>query len=196
MSESSKYGVILADPAWQFRVWNKDTGQGRSAEAHYRTMPLEDMKRLPIADLAAPNCALLMWAVWPSLPDAIALGQAWGFEYKTIGFDWIKTRAKAHQRFVTLDDSRNYHMGMGYYTRANTEPCLLFTRGRVKRLSKAVRMLVVAPVQEHSRKPDEVHKRIEQLFGGPYLEMFARRPFPGWDLWGNEVESTVQIEAK
>jgi N6-adenosine-specific RNA methylase IME4 len=84
-------------------------------------------------------------------------------------------------------DDADVQIGCGYWTRSNTEPCLLATRGAPKRLNADVRMAIIAPRREHSRKPDEVHDRIERLVAGPYLELFARRPRPGWTVWGNEV---------
>lgn len=195
MSDTHTFGAILVDPPWSFRVWNRDTGSGRSAESHYPTMSMPDLLAMPVGSLAGPDCALFMWTCWPTLPEALALGAAWGFKYKTVAFDWTKTRERAHGKFVTLDDTRNWHMGMGYWTRANSEPCLLFTRGKPKRLSKGVRELIVAPVREHSRKPDEQYERIEQLVAGPYLELFARHRRDGWSAWGNQVESDVVLRA-
>ncbi len=101
----------------------------------------------------------------------------WGFEYKTAAFTWAKTTSKD-----------NWHFGCGYWTRANAELCLLGTRGTPKRLSRAVRQLLISPVREHSRKPDETHERIERLVAGPYLELFARQSRPGWTTWGNEAD--------
>ena len=190
---SGKYGAILADPPWRYQVWNRDTGLGRSAESHYSTMNWLDIAAIPVSDLALPDCCLFMWATGPLLPQALGLGAAWGFTYKSFGFDWTKTRAKAHTRFVTLDDTANWHFGMGYWTRANTEICLLFTKGHPKRLDAGVRELIVAPVREHSRKPDEVYGRIERLVAGPYVELFARHRREGWDAWGNEIESNVEL---
>lgn len=171
------YGAILVDPPWQFRVWNRDTGQGRSAEAHYPTLSLADLIALPVRELAVADCALFMWATWPTLPEALALGAAWGFEYKTCAFLWAKQTRRVQAWF----------MGLGYWTRANTEPCLLFTRGRPRRKARSVRQLIVAPVREHSRKPDEQYARIEALVDGPYLELFARHWRPGWVVWGNQT---------
>jgi len=189
-----RYKVIYADPAWNFEVWSRDTGAGRSAEAHYPTMTLDELKALPVNDLADNDCALFMWSVWPRLPDAIALGESWGFEYKTLAFDWLKRTSTGE----------HWHMGMGYWTRANSEPCLLFTRGNPKRRSKGVRQLIVdvgqqslfppmvQPVSVHSAKPFEAYERIEALLDGPYLELFARVKYPGWDVWGNEAPDSIQ----
>lgn len=192
-SVAGRYGVILADPPWSFRLWSQDTGAGRAAASHYSTMTLDDLKALPVGELAAPDCALFMWAVWPSLPDAFELGRAWGFEYKTLAFDWLKRSPTGAK----------WHMGLGYWTRANSEPCLLFTRGAPKRKSAAVRQLIVedgqltlfdplvAAVGAHSAKPHAQYGRIESLLDGPYLELFARNSALGWDAWGNEAPNCI-----
>jgi N6-adenosine-specific RNA methylase IME4 len=151
------------------------------AERHYKTMSLADIKSLPIGDLAADNSALFMWAVDCMLPEALELGAAWGFTFKTVGFTWAKEKAK----------SAGWHIGLGYWSRGNPEMCLLFTRGAPKRQSASVRQLIVAPRREHSRKPDETYDRIEALLPGPYLELFARTRRAGWDAWGNQVPDSV-----
>lgn len=172
------YGAILVDPPWAFKVWSKDTGQGRSAEAHYPTMQPHELAALPVRDLAVKDCALFMWATWPVLPQALALGAAWNFEYKTAAFVWAKT----------LRSGFGWFFGMGYYTRANTEFVLLFTRGAVKRKERNVRQLIVAPFTRHSEKPSEQYRRIERLVEGPYIELFARQRRDGWDALGNEID--------
>lgn len=177
-----KYGAILADPPWAFRVWNKDSGQGRSAEAHYSTMSMNDIAALPVGEWAADDCALFCWACWPSIADAIDIVGQWGFTYKTMGFMWVKGEG-----LPMFPDDITTQMGMGYWTRANTEPCILATRGSPKRLHADVRQVIIDRRREHSRKPDEIYDRIERLVGGPYLEMFARQTKVGWDAWGNEV---------
>lgn len=170
-----KYAVIYADPPWTFQVWSGE-GKDRAAENHYPTMTQAEIEALPIADLAADDCALFLWAVWPQLPEALAVIKAWGFEYKTCAFVWAKS-TKDGERFAT---------GMGYWTRANSEVCLLATRGSPKRLNADVHQ-IVSPRTEHSRKPDEVAERIERLVNGPYIELFARRPREGWHVWGNQA---------
>lgn len=172
------YEVIYADPPWTFQVWNKDTGSGRSAESHYPTLNREELRSLNVQSLANRDCALLLWSVMPNLPEAISLGEAWGFKYKTCVFTWVKQ---------TITQTK-WHIGMGYYTRANAELCLLFTKGHVKRKSKAVRQLIVAPVTKHSAKPHEAYERIEALFHGPYVELFARNTREGWTSIGNEID--------
>ena len=189
---TEKYGAILADPPWRFRTWNKaeaikrrGSGTNVSASVHYSTMLVEDVAALPVADLAAEDCALFLWCCWPTLEDAWSVLKSWGFEYKTCAFDWMKAHAGQVEMFR---DDIDPLMGMGYWTRANSEPCLLATRGNPKRLNADVRQGIIAPRREHSRKPDGVHERIERLVAGPYLELFARQRRPGWDCWGNETE--------
>lgn len=172
-----KYSVIYADPPWSFDVWS-GAGKDRAAENHYPTMSQSDIEALPVADLAADDCALFMWAVMPQLPEALAVIKAWGFEYKTCAFVWVK-QTKDEERFAT---------GMGYWTRANAEICLLATRGSPARLNADVHQVVMTPRMEHSKKPAEIPERIERLVPGPYLEMFARQPREGWDVWGNQAE--------
>jgi len=136
-----------------------------------------------IKQLAADDCALFPWAVWPE-PGVLQVIAAGGFDYKTAGFIWVKTTENAER--ITLNDE-GLHWGMGYATRSNTEACLLATRGSPPRLAADVHQVVIAPVAEHSEKPDEVYHRIERLYPGPYLELFARRPRERWTTWGNEI---------
>lgn len=189
-----KVKVIYADPAWRFDVWCRDTGLGRSADSHYKTMTLDQIKSLNVRDIANPEgCALFLWATLPMLPEALEVMKAWGFEYKTVGFVWVKLN-KNWKQWIH-DINRIFFFGMGYWTRANVEVCLLGTRGKVKRVDAGVRQLVVSPIREHSRKPDEVRERIVKLIGDvPRLEMFCRYPADGWLVWGNEVQSDVVIQ--
>lgn len=181
---SGKFGAIYADPPWRFACWS-GKGTARSADNHYDTMPLDEIAALPVADLAAEDCALFMWATWPMLPEALRLIEAWGFTYKTCGFDWMKANNRQPDMFR---EDADVQVGMGYWTRANSEPCLLATRGKPKRLNADVRMGIIEPRRQHSRKPDCVHGRIERLVAGPYLEMFARTPRKGWTVWGNQTD--------
>lgn len=178
------FKAILADPPWSFRLWRKDTGNGRLAESHYSTMAMDEIAALPVADLAADSCVLFMWACWPSLPDALRIIEAWGFQYKTCGFDWMKAHSGQIEMFR---DDGDVQVGMGYWTRANTEPCLLATRGKPKRVNADVRQGIIEPRRQHSRKPGCVYDRIERLVEGPYLELFSRTTRPGWTVWGNQV---------
>jgi N6-adenosine-specific RNA methylase IME4 len=175
-----RFGAILADPPWGFQCWDgKDKRvASRGSVTPYDTMEMADIAALPVEDLALPDCLLLLWVVWPTLPQALEIIRAWGFDYKTCGFAWTKADPP-------LED--NVYMGLGYWTRANTEVCLLATRGSPKRLNADVLQAIIEPRREHSRKPDCVHERIERLVAGPYLELFARRERPNWTCWGNEI---------
>lgn len=169
----NKYGAILADPPWAFKTFSgKNQTPHRSAEDHYRTMPLHEIAGLPVPDLAEKNCALFIWTVDSHFDVTMDLIKMWGFTYKTRAFTWVKTG----------------RIGMGYWTRKQSEICLLATKGRPARRDKGVREIIEAPRREHSRKPDETYERIERLVDGPYLEMFARQRWPGWDVWGNETD--------
>jgi N6-adenosine-specific RNA methylase IME4 len=149
-------------------------------------MSADKIAALPISGLAADDCILFLWVTWPTLGDAWEIISKWGFTYKTCAFDWLKGHAG---QLDFLRDDTDSLMGMGYWTRANSEPCLLATKGKPKRLNADVRQGIIEPRREHSRKPDCVHDRIERLVAGPYLELFARRPRHGWTVWGNEVET-------
>ena len=186
----NNYGAIVADPPWSFDVWDKDTGSGRSPSAHYSTASWEELESLPVAALAAPDCALFIWVCWPSLPAALRVISAWSFQYKTCAFDWCKADNTQPNFFI---EELPVQIGMGYWTRANSEPCLLATRGKPKRLNADVRQGIVAPRREHSRKPDGIHERIERLVAGPYCELFGRQKRTGWDVWGNETEKFQAI---
>jgi N6-adenosine-specific RNA methylase IME4 len=166
---TGRYGVILADPPWPFDTWSA-RGKDRSPENHYPTMTLDDIAALPVADLAADDCALFMWCLWSHMPDARGVLDAWGFRYSTTAFVWAKPS-----------------IGLGYWTRQQTEPCLIAVRGHPKRINADVAQLIEAPRGRHSEKPDEVFARIERLVAGPYIELFARSRRPGWDAWGNEA---------
>ena len=149
-------------------------------------MSLEDIRSLPVSDLAEQNCALFLWVTDPMLQEAFKLIEAWGFRYKTVAFNWAQLNARAPALVFSEQD---FFTGMGYWTRANSELCLLATRGKPKRLSKAVRRLVVDRRREHSRKPDSVAARIVDLMGDvPRIELFARQSREGWDSWGDDAE--------
>ncbi len=181
------YGALYCDPPWGFKTWSGPEKKvaSRGTVAPYQTMEMEDIAALPVADLAAPDCCLFMWVVWPTLPEALGIMKAWGFEYKTCAFSWIKADSRQIEMF---DDDKIPYMGLGYWSRANSEVCLLGTRGHPKRINNDVRQAIVEPKRQHSRKPDCVPGRIERLVGGPYAELFARTRRPGWDAWGNQVE--------
>ena len=176
--------VVLADPPWKFKVWDRDTGQGRSAESHYPTMSIEDICNLSISKIINKNAALFLWTTFPVLPEAFKVIEAWGFEYKTIAWSWIKAKKSGFGHF----------MGMGYYTRANSEPCLLAIKGSMPVEAHDVLSLIYSQVREHSRKPDDQYRKIERLYPGRvYAELFARKKREGWLSWGNEIDSDFNL---
>lgn len=178
-----KYSIIYADPPWAYRTYSKK-GQGRSAESHYPTMCIEDIKALPVGELAAKDCALFLWITFPCLCEALEVLTAWGFSYKTVAFVWVKQNRKNDDLFT----------GMGYWTRANAEICILATKGHPKRVDAGVRQVILSHIEEHSKKPDEARERIVRLMGDlPRVELFARQSPEGWDVWGNEVECTAHL---
>lgn len=178
-----KYSVIYADPPWTYHTWS-DKGNGRSAENHYPTMSIEDISALPVAELAAKDCALFMWVTFPTLRKAMTVIDAWGFTYKTVAFVWIKENRQTPSLF----------WGLGYWTRSNAEICVLATKGNPRRLSASVHQVILSRIEQHSKKPDETRDRIVQLMGDvPRVELFARQAVPGWDVWGNEITCTPAL---
>ena len=181
-----KYQIIYADPPWQYKVWSRKSNS-RSAESHYRTMNIEDIINLKefINKISDKNCILFIWVTYPCLKEALKVIDAWGFKYKTCGFTWVKKNKK----------SDSWFWGMGYWTRANSELCLIATKGKVKRISKKVHQIIDTPIEQHSRKPAIVRDKIIELVGDlSKIELFAREKVPGWDAWGNEIESDIRME--
>jgi N6-adenosine-specific RNA methylase IME4 len=179
-----QFDVVLADPPWNWKA-RSVKGEGRSAKKHYPVMELDRIKDMPIHVLAKPDSVLLLWAIDPMVPQALEVMAAWGYTFKTIGFYWVKENAKKGGFFT----------GLGYYTRANPEMCLLGTRGKgLAVVRHDVACLVVSPRGRHSEKPAEVRTRIERLFGRVRrLEVFARQRAEGWSAFGNEIKSNVAI---
>ena len=182
--EKNKYNIIYADPPWTYKVWSKK-GENRTAQSHYNCMTKEEIQRLDVQRISADNSVLFLWVTYPCMEEGLELIRKWGFQYKTCAFSWVKLNKKSNTPFT----------GMGYYTRANNEICLLATKGKpLKRISKGVQQIVLSKIREHSRKPDEVRERIVQLFGDlPRVELFARQKVEGWDSWGNEVECDIEL---
>jgi N6-adenosine-specific RNA methylase IME4 len=185
------FGAILADPPWHFQTWSEN-GEGRSASQHYTTMPIDEIMDLPVESLAANDSALFMWVTWPMLMYGLKTIESWGFIYKTCAICWIKADVTQIDMF---NDDYPVEIGAGYWTRSNSEVCLLATKGKPKRINADVRQAIIAPRREHSRKPDGVHERIERLISGPYLELFARKKRKGWTVWGNEVEKFEPVDS-
>jgi N6-adenosine-specific RNA methylase IME4 len=188
-----KYNIIYADPAWRYD--NKSMNRG-GAERHYSTMDVKDIMDLPINDISEENSILFMWATFPKLQDGLDVIKAWGFEYKTIGFVWVKTnkRTKAEQLSFLPIESFDSFWGMGSWTRSNAEICLIGTKGKPKRENADVHSIIYEPIDKHSKKPKIVKDKIIRLCGDlPRVELFARNESKGWDVWGNEVKSSIKI---
>lgn len=186
-----KYEIIYADPPWAYR----QKGRG-AAENHYPVMTTEELMNLPIRSIASDKAICFMWATFPNYMEAVRLMQAWGFEYKTCAFVWVKKYKK----------SGSHVMGGGSYTRANAEPLLIGiskkTHARQQVINRGVKQIVSTGEpeaieerrDEHSKKPDIFREKIVELLGDvPRIELFARQRFPGWDAWGNEIESDIDI---
>jgi len=193
------YRAILADPPWLYKNWS-EKGSERGALAQYDCMTIADIKKLPVEALAAPDCALFIWCTWPLMPVWNDVITEWGFSFAGLAWEWIKFNP----------ETGRYRFGMGYGTRKNLEPCLLATHGNPKMRSdttffgtnhrpqgvRSVRDFIEAmpldalraPAREHSRKPDEQYDRIETMFDGPRIELFARQARPGWQRWGNQID--------
>lgn len=178
------YQMVLADPPWQFETYS-EKGEGKSAQAHYEVQHLDWIKSLPVMDLAhLDRCVCVIWATAPMLPQGLETLRAWGFRYKTAGA-WAKQSSTG----------KKLAFGTGYIYRNAAEFFLLGTRGHPKQISRSIRNLILAPVREHSRKPDQMHADLEALFQGPRCELFPRQQRPGWDAWGNQTTRFNQQEA-
>lgn len=176
--QTGRYGVVLADPAWKFATWSRKGVTSKAADHHYRTSRLEEMMALPVEGAVAQDAFLFMWTTWPHLPQAFALASAWGFARYVSGGAWAKRSRR----------DRSWAFGTGYRFRSASEPLLLFERGKPSWFSRSERNLWVAPIREHSRKPDCVRDMIERAAGDvPRLELFSRTDLEGWDVWGDEA---------
>ena len=167
---TKRYQIIYADPAWSYHHNRVIRG---NATNHYETMRVQDICDLPVKEIADTNCLLFMWAVSPSLPDAIKVGEAWGFTYKIVAFVWDKQRVLC-----------------GSYTMSQCELCLVFKRGTIPkpRGERNVRQFLSERRERHSEKPSEVRDRIDKMFPAQSkVELFARQRVVGWDAWGNEI---------
>lgn len=210
-----RYDVIYADPPWNFENYS-ELGEDRNAKAWYDCMSIEDLYALPVADLAAPDCALFMWVTDPTLDQGIELMKSWGFDYVTVAFQWVKLNKSVGERRV-VDLDKDVFMSTGYYTRANPEmiligavgepavldhvysaegvdlseayTMLLGKRGSPKRISASVRQTVFAPRGMHSEKPLIFRAEIERLMkANRRIELFCRHnATQEWDAWGNQV---------
>ena len=181
-----KYNIIYADPPWNYgsRVYTAKTVGGKKGafysleDYHYKTMSIDEIKKLPIKDISADNSILFLWVTFPNLIEGLEVIKSWGFTYKTLGFSWLKTNKKDNRPFF----------GIGYYTKSNCEVCLIGVKGKPPKASNSVSSVVISPREEHSKKPDEVRNKIVEFSGDlPRIELFARQYADGWDCWGNEV---------
>jgi len=178
------FGVILADPPWRFRTWN-ETNQTKSASNHYQLMTLDEIKAMPVRDLAAKDCALVLWATQSMLDQALDVMDTWGFKYKTAGA-WAKQSLSGN----------SLAFGTGYLFRCAAEFFIVGSCGSPKSQAKDVRNLIVAPNREHSRKPTEMYEILEKMFPSvPKVELFAREPREGWYPWGNQTGKFARQKA-
>lgn len=169
---AKKYGIIYADPPWSYN--DKITNRPGCT---YDAMTVDDICDIPVASIADENCILFIWGTWTHITEVQQVITAWGFDYKTIGFVWIKQYSTGHNI-----------LGMGNWTRANTEYCLIATKGHPKRIDAGISQLITTTKREHSKKPHEVRQKIIALMGNdiPRIELFARTIINGWDTWGND----------
>jgi N6-adenosine-specific RNA methylase IME4 len=190
-------GAILLDPPIGFEAYSVKGEGPRSPQGHYHCSPIDELKALPLAGIAARDCFMFLWVPKRSTPLVEPLMNAWGWKFSGSAFTWAKLNAdsarlrklfKGQDAVDCITHPKFWAMITGYGTRQNTECCWLGRRGDPKRLSKGVRELIVAPRREHSRKPDEVYERIEALCAGPYVEIFARQCWPGWTRLGDEID--------
>jgi ParB-like chromosome segregation protein Spo0J len=183
-----KAKVIYADPPWAY----ESTKCEGAAERVFNTMTVDELKAMAplVQALAAKDCALLLWGTWPQLLYALEVIAAWGFNYMTAAFVWVKTNPSTDEvESVEKLDPEDVYTGLGFRSRSNVEFVLLGERGKPLPLVNDIKQVVIAPRGRHSAKPEEVRRRIGQLFAGPYLELFARprEAEEGWTLWGNEI---------
>jgi N6-adenosine-specific RNA methylase IME4 len=164
---SGPYTTIVADPPWPYR----NRASRGAAENHYRTMTLEEICELRVVNIAADDSCLYLCTTSSFLREAFVVMEAWGFSYK-VELAWVKPQ-----------------MGMGNYFRGAHEPVLFGVRGKLKLLRNDIASWHFAPRTRHSEKPDSFFDMIERASPGPYLELFARRQRPGWEVWGNEVSA-------
>ncbi len=175
-----KYNIVYADPPWDYGAF-----PSTSKLNAYPLMATADICALPVHAILHADAILFLWVTMSKLPDAFEVIEAWGFQYVTNGFTWIKSNATPGSFFL----------GMGYWTRQNAELCLIAKRGRPTRRDNRTSSLVVSPRQVHSRKPDLVREKIVRVCGDlPRIELFARQKTPGWDIWGNELQNDCNLE--
>lgn len=203
----TKYNLIYADPPWQY----SNQATRAATKNHYPTMTFQELKSLDIKSIADDNSMLVMWYTAAFASEAIEIAKAWGFTIKNMKlFTWVKLNKNYHQNItksmkksgcMNADDvfnliSDQLRFGLGNYTRANSEDCLIAVRGKgIQRINKSVSQIILAPIGEHSAKPPEARDRIVQLYGDiPRVELFARQNVTGWDAWGNECKNDIELQ--
>lgn len=178
-----KYNIIYADPPWNYTGWKEGN---RSVTRHYSTMKKEEIINMKdtIKSISDKNCIIFLWVTFPCLIEGLQVMKEWGFKYKTCGFNWIKRNKK----------SDTWFFGLGFWTRANSEICLIGTKGKIERKSNKVSQIIDTHIEEHSKKPAIVREKIVELVGDlPRIELFARQTVVGWDCWGNEVNKFDKV---
>ena len=179
-----KYNIIYADPPWSYSISSGIAG-GRGQNTQYRCLRPVEIYELPVNDISDKNCCLFLWATYPMLPEALHTIKAWGFFYKTNAFTWIKLNKKNKKHFF----------GMGQWTRRNSEICLLATKGNPKAINHSISELIEEPIGEHSKKPAIIRTKIVELCGDlPRIELFAREKIDDWDIWGDEIENSINLD--
>ena len=205
MINVKKYDIIYADLPWSYK--DKKNNDPRMGGITYDVMNLDDIKAMGdiIKKISAKDCSLFLWVTMPMLQEGLEVIKAWGFEYKTCAFTWVKLRPKAlvggsygteqgREENILKIQISDIYSGLGHWTNGNAELCLFAKKGHPKRLVKNIKQIVVAPRSRHSEKPIEVRNRIEKLLEGEYtsknkLELFCRGTGGDtWDIWGNESE--------
>jgi N6-adenosine-specific RNA methylase IME4 len=180
---NKKYKIIYVDPPWEYRD-KRDVHPRLSggATVHYETMATEEIKKMPVNLIADNDCIIFLWVTFPNLKDGLEVMESWGFKYKTLGFSWIK-----------LNEDGTPFFGIGYYTKSNCEVCLIGTKGKPQIINNFVSSVILSKRKEHSRKPDEIRRKIVQLCGElPRIELFARQRYEGWDSWGKQLSNDIQ----
>ncbi len=183
-----KYQIIYADPPWKYKSTTSPNQIGKyktqKSRNNYESMEFESIRNLSVQNIIDKDCYLFLWVTFPLLKECLTIFEAWGFKYKTIAFNWVKLNKNNWQPYF----------GTGYYTKSNSEICLLGVKGKPPKQSNKVSSIIMYPREEHSKKPTIIRKKIIQLCGDlPRIELFARQKTEGWDVWGNEIESDIEL---
>jgi N6-adenosine-specific RNA methylase IME4 len=173
-----RYPVILADPPWEFRIFDAASGSSRCPEAHYPTMSTEAICAMPVGEIATPDAALFLWTTASTFPEALSVLEAGGFKYVT-HIVWVK-----------------HTHGLGYWVRNQHEVLIIASRGDMRGPAEGDRpsSVINAPRREHSRKPDEAYELIERMYPElPKIKLFARNAREGWSCWGNQAPESLTM---